>query len=105
MNFPQVVDMTRKRKSFQKPCHAYFGCPAALPIYSVCQIPTYIKSKEYKEEGPCAQKWGRMLVFVICGFIKDFLPTSYFILQIYDAKSYKMRHGMSLYLNFSVRCS
>ena len=25
--------------------------------------------KEYKEEGQCAQKWGRMLVFVTCGFI------------------------------------
>ena len=25
--------------------------------------------KEYMEEGQCAQKWGRMLVFVICGFI------------------------------------
>jgi hypothetical protein len=31
------------------------------------------------------------LVFVICGFIKDFLPNSYFILQIYHAKSFKMR--------------
>ena len=27
------------------------------------------------------------LVFVICGFIKNFLPNSYFILQIYHAKS------------------
>ena len=37
--------------------------------------------KEYKEEGQCAQKWGRMLVFVICGFIKNFSTNSYFILH------------------------
>ena len=43
------------------------------------------------------------LVFVICGFIKDFLANFYFILLIYHAKSFKMRHGMSLYLNVSVR--
>ena len=30
-----------------------------------------------------------LLVFVICGFIKDFLPTSYIILQIHYAKSFK----------------
>ena len=53
----------------------------------------------------CAQKWGRMLVFVICGFIKNVLPNSYFILQIYHIKSFKMRHDMSLYLNFSARYS
>ena len=46
-----------------------------------------------------------LLVFVICGFVKDFLPHSYFILQIYHAKSFKMRHDMSLYLNFPVRYS
>ena len=35
------------------------------------------------------------LVFVICGFIKDFLPNSYFILQIYHAKSQKaLKWGM-----------
>ena len=45
------------------------------------------------------------LVFVICGFIKDFIPNSYFIFQIYQAKSFEMRYGMSLYLNFSARYS
>ena len=61
--------------------------------------------KEHKEEPQCAQKGGRMLVFVICGFIKDFLPNSYFILQICHVKSFKMRHVMALYFNFSVRYS
>ena len=32
-----------------------------------------IFAKEYKEEGQCAQKGGRILVFVICSFIKNFL--------------------------------
>ena len=41
------------------------------------------KTKEYKEEGQCAQKWGRMLIFVIYGIIKNVLPNFYFILQIY----------------------
>jgi len=41
------------------------------------------------------------LDFVICGFIKNFLPNSYFILQIYHAKSFKMRHVSSLYFFFS----
>ena len=41
------------------------------------------------------------LDFVICGFIKNFLPNSYFILQIYHAKSFKMRHVTSLYFFFS----
>ena len=36
-----------------------------------------------------------MPVFVICGFIKNFLPNSYFILQIYHPKSYEMRYVMS----------
>ena len=35
---------------------------------------TIVEPKEYKEEGQCAQKGGRMLVFVICGFIKNFFP-------------------------------
>ena len=42
------------------------------------------------------------LGFVIFGFIKNFLPNSYFILQIYHSKSYKIRHVTSLYFNFSV---
>ena len=31
-----------------------------------------------------------------CGFIKNFLTNSYFILQIYHAKSFKMKHVKSL---------
>ena len=42
------------------------------------------------------------LFFVICGFIKNFLPNSYFILQIYHAKNFKMKQVMSPYFNFSV---
>ena len=30
----------------------------------------------------------QFLVFVICGFIKNFLPNSYLILQIYHVKSF-----------------
>ena len=61
--------------------------------------------KENKQEGQCAQSKGLLLVFVICGFIKNFLPNSYYILQMYHGKSFKMRHTMSLYFNFSVRYS
>ena len=61
--------------------------------------------KEYKEEAQCAQKGGRMPVFVICGFIKKFLTNYYFILHIHHAKSFKMRHVRPLYFNFSVRYS
>ena len=50
--------------------------------------------KEYKEEAQCAQKGGRMLVFVICGFIKNFLTNSYLILEIYHSKSFKMKKVM-----------
>ena len=46
-------------------------------------------AKEHKQEAQCAQKRERMLVFVICGFIKNFLQNSYFILQVYHAKSFK----------------
>ena len=52
--------------------------------------------KEYKEEAQCAQKGGRMLVFVICGYIKNFFPNFYFILQTYHVKSFKMMHITSL---------
>ena len=61
--------------------------------------------KEYKDEGQCAQKWGRMLVFVICGFIKNFSTNSYFILHVHLVKGFKMRHVTFLYLDFSVRYS
>ena len=45
--------------------------------------------KEYKEEAQCAQKGEWMLVFVICGFIKIFLPNSYFILHVHHVKALK----------------
>ena len=61
--------------------------------------------KEYKEEVQCAQKGGLMLVFVICGFIKNFLPNYYFILHVHHVKSFKMRHVRSLYFNVSLRYS
>ena len=48
-----------------------------------------VKILAHKQDAQCAQKGGQMLVFVICGFIKNFLPNSYFILQIYHAKSFK----------------
>ena len=64
-----------------------------------------INSKEDKEEAQCAQKWGRMLFFVIYGIIKNVLPNFYFILQIYQVKSFKMMHFMSQYFNFSIRYS
>ena len=62
-------------------------------------------NKEYKEEGQCAQKGGRMLIFVICGFIKTFLTNSYFILHVHQVKGFKMRHYRYLYFNFSIRYS
>ena len=75
------------------------------------RIATYVatktrtKTKEYKEEAQCAQKGGRMLVFVICGFIKHFFPNFYFIFQIHHVKRFKMIHVTSLYFNFSLRFS
>ena len=65
----------------------------------------HVFSKEYKEEAQCAQKGGRMLVFVICGFIKIFFPNFYFTLQIYHVKSFKIMHVTSMYFNFSLRYS
>ena len=52
-----------------------------------------------------AEARGRMLVFVICGIIKNFLTNSYFILHIHQVKGFKMRHNRYLYLYFSVRYS
>ena len=68
---------------------------------------SYRISKEHKQEAQCAQKGGveRMLVFVICDFIKNFIPNPYFMFQILHEKSFKMRHVMFLYFNFSVRYS
>ena len=40
-------------------------------------------TKEYKEGGQCAQKWGQMLVFVISGFIKNFSTNSYSCMSLY----------------------
>ena len=66
---------------------------------------SYIRIKEYKEEAQCAQKGGRMLFFVICGFIENFFLNFYFILQIYHVKSFKMMHVTSMYFDFSLRYS
>ena len=71
-----------------------------LPI--IVHLPT---PKEYKEEAQCAQKGGRMLFFVICGFIENCFLNFYFILQIYHVKSFKVIRVTSLYFNFSVRYS
>ena len=65
----------------------------------------HVARKEYKEEAQCAQKGGRMLFFVICGFIKHFFPNLYFILQIHHVKSFKRMHVTSLYFYFSLRFS
>ena len=37
-----------------------------------CELCHKVLGKENKQEAQCAQKRGRMLVFVICGFIKHF---------------------------------
>ena len=44
-------------------------------------------------------------LFYYCGSIIDFLRNSYFILQIYHAKSFKMRYVKTLYLTFLLRNS
>ena len=41
-------------------------------------------------------------IIVSCDSIIDFLANSYFIVEIYHAKSFKMKYCMSLYLNFSL---
>jgi hypothetical protein len=42
---------------------------------------------------------------VSCDSIIDFLANSYFIVQIYHAKSFKMKFSVSLYLNLSLEYS
>ena len=68
----------------------YFFLPTShyCTIMPNVHLLSYFTGKEYKEEAQCAQKGGRMLVFVIFGSIKNFLPNSYSILQIYRAKSF-----------------
>ena len=44
-----------------------------------------------------------LLVFVICGFIKNVLPNAYLILQIYHVKSFKMMHVTFMYFDVSLR--
>ena len=95
------------------PCD-FMLCGALLTniTYKNCRVSSsfvteYVQcTKEYKEEAQCVQKGGgRMLVFVICGFIKNVLPNSYFIFQIPHVKSFKMMHFICLYFNYSVRYS
>ena len=40
-----------------------------------------------------------------CAFIMNFMANSYFILQIYHAKSFKMRHITYLYFSYLSRYS
>ena len=42
-------------------------------------------------------------VIVSCDSIIDFFSNSYFIVQIYHAKSFKKKHIRPLYLNFLLR--
>ena len=64
------------------------------------------QSKSIKKRRSVLKKGGgRMLVFAICGFIKNFLTNSYFILYIHHVKRLKMRYFKSLYFNFSIRYS
>jgi hypothetical protein len=44
-------------------------------------------------------------IIYYCASILDFLTNSYFIVQIYYGKSFKMKYIMSLYLNFSLEYS
>ena len=41
-----------------------------------------------------------IIIIVSCDSIIDFLANSYFIVQIYHVKSFKMKYSISLYLNF-----
>ena len=66
---------------------------------------TWKKAESISKRRSVLKRGEGMLVFVICGFIKNFLPNSYFILQIYHVKSFKVMHVTSLYFNFSVKYS
>ena len=73
------------------------------PVYSEFSNWSFVTKT--LEEAQCAQKGGRMLFFVICGFIENFILNIYFILQIYHVKSFKMMHVTSMYFDFSLRYS
>jgi hypothetical protein len=48
----------------------------------------------------------QIFTFIVsCDSIKDFLANSYFIVQIYHAKSFEIKYSMYLYLNFSLEYS
>ena len=92
--------------NFQLICCPIIGWKTCwMPKLFHTSVRLYPSAKEYKEEGQCAQKGGRMLVFVICGFIENFLTNSYFILHIHQVKGFEMRHYRYLHFNFSVRYS
>ena len=42
-------------------------------------------------------------IYCHCPYNVDFLANSYFIVQIYHAKSFKMKYIKSMYLNFLLR--
>ena len=98
---PQILVGIKAKISSSKDLRLLFF-PSDFQIFL---RPCYLITKEYMEEAQCAKKGGRMLIFVICGFIKNFFPNFYFILQIYHVKSFKMMHITSLYFNFSSRYS
>ena len=79
---------------------SYFKFNLKWGMLPLCKIFSKIFIKCFKNS--ILLSW---LVFVICGFIKNFIPNSYFILEIYHAKSFKMRYVTSRYFNFSVRYS
>ena len=91
----------------QMPINTLAGKTVPLDVDLDLQIPNDVKqkAKSISKRHSVIKRVGRRLVFVICVFIQNFLPNSYFILQIYHVKSFKMMHVLSLYFNFSIRYS
>ena len=95
-------------KSFRSVCiHSllHFDFKSALIFYSTYWRNDKVFPKSIRKRGSVLKRGGRMLVFVICGFIKKFLTNSYFILHIHQAKGFEMIHYRYLYFNFSARYS
>jgi hypothetical protein len=64
-----------------------------------------VLSKEHKSRGAVCSKGCIVASFLSFVAFINFLPQSYFMLQFYRGKSFKMRHLTSLYFHFSVRYS
>ena len=90
-------NLSRSVLGFEQSCWSIRGC--------LHQGEMKRRSKSISKRRSVLKRRGWMLVFVIYGFIKNVLPNSYFILQIYHVKSFKMMHVLSLYFNFSIRYS